>query len=150
MADLMFEKNPYFKVHGVPDSVKMNQLQNLIHDTLISTDHVQSCAIVNRADASVKASSVGFSLFSDQVIALIEAFKSPSQTREEGIYFNDKQYKCVRADKFSIYAKDGNKGLVVIKTATLLLVATYSEVMKPSICVEAVEKLAEYFREKGK
>ena len=36
---------------------------------------------------------------------LLDAFKSPPQTREEGVYFEDKQYKCVRADKNSIYAK---------------------------------------------
>ena len=36
---------------------------------------------------------------------LLDAFKNPPQTREEGLYFDDKQYKCVRADKNSIYAK---------------------------------------------
>jgi len=36
---------------------------------------------------------------------LLDAFKNPPQTREEGIYFDDRQFKCVRADKNSIYAK---------------------------------------------
>ena len=36
---------------------------------------------------------------------LLDTFKSPPQTREEGIYFEDRQYKCVRADTNSIYAK---------------------------------------------
>lgn len=36
---------------------------------------------------------------------LLDAFKNPPQTREEGIYFDDRQYKCVRADKNSIYGK---------------------------------------------
>ena len=36
---------------------------------------------------------------------LLDAFKNPPQTREEGIYFDDQQYKCVRADKNSIYGK---------------------------------------------
>ena len=36
---------------------------------------------------------------------LLDAFKSPPHTREEGVYFDDRQYKCVRADSNSIYAK---------------------------------------------
>ena len=40
----------------------MNQLQNLLHDALIATNHVQSCAIVRRKDAVLRASSVGFNV----------------------------------------------------------------------------------------
>ena len=38
----------------------MNQLQNLLHDSLIATGHVENCALIRRNDASVRASSVGF------------------------------------------------------------------------------------------
>ena len=34
-----------------------------------------------------------------------------------------------------------SRGLVLVKTITLLLIATYSDSMFPSVCVEAVEKL---------
>ena len=44
-------------------------------------------------------------LYQEQIQMLLDAFKNPPQTREEGLYFEDKQYKCVRADKNSIYAK---------------------------------------------
>ena len=40
----------------------MNQLQNLLHDALIATNHVQSCAIIKRKDAVLRASSVGFTV----------------------------------------------------------------------------------------
>ena len=46
-----------------------------------------------------------FQLHQEQVQILLDAFKNPPQTREEGIYFDDRQYKCVRADKNSIYGK---------------------------------------------
>ena len=46
-----------------------------------------------------------YQLFQDQIQMLLDAFKNPPVTREEGLYFGDKQYKCVRADKNSIYAK---------------------------------------------
>lgn len=44
----------------------------------------------------------------------------------------------------------GRQGLIIGRTATILLVATYNKQMYPSVCVEAVEKLADYFREKQK
>lgn len=39
---------------------KMNRLQNLLHDSLISTQHVEKSAILNKEDYSVKATSIGF------------------------------------------------------------------------------------------
>ncbi|WAR08309.1 PROF4-like protein [Mya arenaria] len=159
MADLDFDTNPRYKMNGLPnthsddvdldvsyedephkrtpievvDAVKMNQLQNLLHDALISTEHVQQCAIVHRKDCSVRASSVGFNLYHDQVQILLDSFKNPPQTREEGIYFDDRQFKCVRADKTSIYGKCENRGLILVKTLTLLVIATYSDSMYPSL-----------------
>lgn len=44
----------------------MNRLQNLLHDSLISTQHVEKSAILNKEDYSVKATSIGF-----QVIILM-------------------------------------------------------------------------------
>ena len=41
-----------------------------------------------------------------------------------------------------MYDKE-NMGIIFVRTATLLLVATYTPEMSPSICVEAVEKLGE-------
>ena len=36
-----------------------------------------------------------------------------------------------------------SRGLVLVKTLTLLVIATYSDSMFPSVCVEAVEKLGD-------
>ncbi|XP_035686430.1 profilin-4-like isoform X1 [Branchiostoma floridae] len=135
---------------GLPDKVKMNQLQNLLHDALISTEHVEHCCIIRRKDVSLRASSVGFTLYQDQIQMFVDAFKNPPQTREDGLYFEDRHYKCVRADKNAVYAKCVKRGLVVVRTGSLLIVGTYNDNMYPSVCVEAVEKLADYFKEKGK
>ncbi|CAG5133847.1 unnamed protein product [Candidula unifasciata] len=131
------------------DAVKMNQLSGLLQDALIATDHVHQCAIIRREDGSIRASSLGFNVYPDQVKVFLDAFRNPRQTREEGIYYDDKNYKCVRADADSIYAKCDKSGLVLVKTATMLVFATYKENMFPSVCVEAVEKLADYFKDKG-
>lgn len=128
----------------------MNQIQTLLQDALIETGHVSNCALIRRKDATIRASSVGFIIYPEQVQALLEAFKNPPQTREDGILFDNKLFKCIRADKNSIYAKSSKRGLILVRTSTLLILATYSDNMHPSICVEACEKLADYFKEKGK
>ncbi|XP_071390938.1 profilin-4 [Centroberyx affinis] len=79
-----------------------------------------------------------------------DSFKYTSTTREKGLHYQDRQYTCVRADHSSIYCKSVGHGLIIVKTLLYVLVATYNDNMYPSVCVEAVEKLAEYLREKGK
>ena len=128
----------------------MNQLQNLLHDSLIATGHVENCALIRRNDGSLRASSVGFVPTAIEISAFINAFKTPSETRERGIKIGDETFACFRADKFSIYAKQDSRGIILVRTSTMILVATYSAEMYPSVCVEAIEKLADYFREKGK
>jgi profilin len=83
------------------------------------------------------------------VDALINSFYNINLTRERGVYFDEELYKCLRADENSIYAKDskdGKKGIVLVRTKKCILMGTYKENMYPSVCVEAVEKLAEYFK----
>lgn len=41
------------------------------------------------------------------VRTLVNGFaKNPLKTRREGLYFKEKDYKCVRADDYSLYAKN--------------------------------------------
>lgn len=41
------------------------------------------------------------------VRTLVNGFaKNPLQARREGLYFREKDYKCVRADDHSLYAKN--------------------------------------------
>uniref|UniRef100_A0A4W4E9L0 Profilin n=1 Tax=Electrophorus electricus TaxID=8005 RepID=A0A4W4E9L0_ELEEL len=115
----------------------MNQFQILIHDCLIHTKHVESAAILVAKSGHVSA-------------MFIDAFKYLTIIREQGIFFDEKAFTCVRADRNSIYCKCGDNGLILVKTALFVIVATYNENMYPSVCVEASEKLAEYLREKGK
>ncbi len=43
----------------------------------------------------------------------------------------------------------GNKGIVIVQTGKCVLLGTYKENMYPSVCVEAVEKLGDYFNQKN-
>lgn len=127
----------------------MNQLQNLLHDALIATNHIDRAALLNKDDYSVKAASVGFQIPEVDVETLIDAFQNIDLTRERGIYFDDVNYSCLRSDDDSIYAKSGDKGLVMVQTTKCVLIGTYKENMYPSVCVEAVEKLGDYFNQKN-
>uniref|UniRef100_A0A4W5QWJ8 Profilin n=1 Tax=Hucho hucho TaxID=62062 RepID=A0A4W5QWJ8_9TELE len=125
----------------------MNQFQNLINDCLIDTKHVESAAILINY---VTLHTVTLQVLPPQAQIFLDSFKHMTSTRERGFYFQDKAYTCVRADRNSIYCKCGTHGLILVKTALYIIVATYNDSMYPSVCVEAVEKLAVYLKDKGK
>ena len=47
----------------------------------------------------------------DNMHALVHSFNNPAESRREGLKFEDVVYDCVRADKFSVYAKHVSKSL---------------------------------------
>ncbi|XP_066445267.1 profilin-4 [Eleutherodactylus coqui] len=126
----------------------MNQIQNLLYDALIKTQHVESAALIKIKDAIAWTSPPGFQLQPHQVQVIIDSFKNAPVLRREGLNIWDKNYRCIRADKNSIYVKCDNDGVILVKTKSSILLATYRDGMYPSVCVEATEKLGCYFREK--
>ncbi|XP_060042651.1 profilin-4 isoform X2 [Erinaceus europaeus] len=123
----------------------MSHLQTLMLDTLLGTKHVDSAALIKLHERTLCVASPGFSVMPNDIRTLTNGFaKNPLQARREGLYFKEKDYKCVRADDYSLYAKNENSGVIVVKTHMYLLVATYTEGMYPSVCVEATEKLGEF------
>ncbi|XP_053564910.1 profilin-4 [Bombina bombina] len=126
----------------------MNQIQNLLYDALISTRHVDSAALIKIKQGVVITSPPQFTVKTQQVQDVINAFKNTPAIRKEGLCFQGKNYECIRADKNSIYAKYGGEGIVLVKSKSQILIATYREGMYPSVCVESTETLASYFREK--
>uniref|UniRef100_A0A8C1WDM3 Profilin n=1 Tax=Cyprinus carpio TaxID=7962 RepID=A0A8C1WDM3_CYPCA len=121
----------------------MNPFPKLLEGCLIDTKHVESAAIFVAKTGEVTA------VCPEQTQTFLDAFKQVNVTRQKGLAFRSKHYSCVRADKHSIYTKCEGHGLILVRTALYVIVATYSQSMYPSICVEAVEKLAEFLREKG-
>ncbi|NWS39493.1 PROF4 protein, partial [Probosciger aterrimus] len=78
----------------------------------------------------------------ENALNIIYAFcKNLLKVRRGGLCFKEKYYKCVRAAEHSIYLQNVYEGLIVVKTKTFILVATYKMGMYPSVCAEAVEKL---------
>ncbi|XP_063296927.1 profilin-4 [Pelobates fuscus] len=126
----------------------MNQIQNLLYDSLIRTSHVEGAVLIKIKEGLMCVSPPRFNVPPQQVQLIIDAFKNVAATRKEGIYFREKNYKCIRADKNSVYAKCDDDGIVLVKTKVHILLATYCKGMYPSVCVEATEKLGSYFRDK--
>ncbi|XP_017575810.1 profilin-4 isoform X1 [Pygocentrus nattereri] len=136
----------------------MNPFQNLIVDCLINTKHVESAAVLVAHSGSVAAASPGLRVRPRDAQALTGAFRRLAAVRERGLErglsgsfsFQEEGFGCVRADRISIYCKRGGRGLLLVRTGLFIIAATYSEDMLPGVCVEAVEALAEYLRQKGK
>ncbi|XP_053223898.1 profilin-4 [Podarcis raffonei] len=128
---------------------KMNQTQSMLIDGLTRTKHVANAALIRIVDGNILATTPGFNIQSQALVFLQAFFKELLQVRRDGLYFKDRYYKCVRADDHSIYLKGKDNGVILAKTGTFIVVGTYAQGMYPSVCVEAVEKLADYFRAKG-
>jgi profilin len=88
----------------------------------------------------------------DEYKAIHVAFLAPAEFRanDTELNFLDVKYHAVRADDVSIYAKNEKTGLIIAKTNMHYIFAAYDSSMYASIAVEAVERLAEYFRKKNK
>ena len=127
-----------------------NQLQNLLDDALTATGNIEHSAIFRRKDVKLRANSPNFTLNKQEMEQLSNLYSNSSDTRTNGITVKGVSYRTIRSDKYSIYGKSESGGVVLVRTVTLMILATYSNDMFPSVCVEAVEKLGDYFREKGK
>ncbi|XP_065199184.1 profilin-4-like [Sycon ciliatum] len=133
--------------------VAVNQMQDLLHEALIDTGHVQRCALVMLKDGSVRATSLGYQPCKKSIASIIRNFKQPPIRRLREIGFEGRLHTCMRNDSVSLYARDtdtGRSGFVATMTSTFIIYATYTSGMYASVCVEAVEKLGDYIREKGK
>ena len=69
----------------------MNLLQNLIHESLVATGHVECAAIIRRKDSSIRATSVGYTVsilmcaeevsFSASICSQVQSKSKPSLQR---------------------------------------------------------------------
>merc|ERR1719198_2136496 len=118
----------------------------MMHDALIATKHVSTAGLVQRKDGKVRGSTPGFKIEDFEIKAISVAFRDVTVARAQPLAVNGAEYDCIRADSNSIYAKSGRTGLIVARTGAHFIIAHFEEGMHASVCVEAVEKLANYFR----
>ena len=90
----------------------------LLNEALLATKHVSHAAILKRKDGSVKAKSQLFRLSPQDLQKIQIAFENPREARspDGGISLMDVNYKAVRADTLSVYAKKDRHGIVICRT----------------------------------
>ncbi|EPZ35069.1 Profilin domain-containing protein [Rozella allomycis CSF55] len=145
------QNNDGLKKYMDSSAEKVLSSLNFIQDGLLSTQHVRNAAIIKRSDGLPKAKSAGFDIDLTDFDVVEYAFEHPKDIQDTGIRINDVVYTPVRLDSFSIYAKSVDKGgAIIARTDNYYIVSLYDNGMAPGIAVEATEKMAEYFRVKGK
>ncbi|KAK5666622.1 hypothetical protein BDV3_006089 [Batrachochytrium dendrobatidis] len=127
-------------------------MNSLLQEALMGTRHISHAGIIRQKDGVIKAKSPNFLLVPTDLAKIEAAFEHPRDARsgDSSISFLDIPYRAVRADSLSIYAKNDKAGIIISKTIQHYIIAVYDSTMYPSIAVEAVEKLADYFRNKNK
>ena len=125
-------------------------MQDLVQKCLIETGHVEYAAIFRRQDSSLRVASPGLNLSSDEICYLVSLFDDLPDCREEGVTFGGTTYRTTRADKLSIYSVNKGAGLVLVKTKTLIIFASWTNSHYASVCIESAESVGSYFKEKGK
>ncbi|KAG4087955.1 Profilin/allergen [Neocallimastix lanati (nom. inval.)] len=128
-----------------------NLLNNILNESLISTKQISNACVIGMTELKVKAKTPNIYIKADEINIIKGAFDDAKSVREDGklITLMDVPYTAVRADNRSLYAKNETKGgLLAVKTKTYYIVATYNKQQQPGIAVEAIERLATYFRSK--
>ena len=128
----------------------MNEIQDLLQKRLIETGHVEHAALFRRQDSSLRVASLGLSLTPEEIAYLVSLFDDLPACREEGVVYADNTYLTMRADKYSIYSVYEGAGVVLVRTKTLIVFATWSSSQLASVCIESAENIGSYFKEKGK
>ena len=128
----------------------MNEIQDLIQKRLVDTGHVEHAALFRRQDSSLRVASLGLSFTPDEISYFVSLFEDLPASREEGVSYAGNTYHTVRADKYSIYSVYKGAGVVLVKTKTLIVFASWNSSQHPSVCIESAENMGSYFKEKGK
>ncbi|KAI9001882.1 profilin [Gaertneriomyces semiglobifer] len=117
--------------------------QAYVDSNLIGTGKIQKAAI-HGLDGSLWATSKGFSASQTEVQAIVKGFTDASGLRASGIHLNGVKYFTLRADDRSIYGKQGQGGVVIVKTKQAVLIGVYDAPVQAGEATKVVEGLADY------
>lgn len=86
-------------------SLKVNSMNSLVQEGLLGTKHIADAAIIKQKDGQIKAKSQRFTILPDELTKIQNIFSSQRAT-DTLIQFQEVNYRAIRADKQSIYAKN--------------------------------------------
>jgi profilin len=127
-------------------------MNTFLQEALLDTKHICHAAIIRRSDGIIKAQSLDFNLTKSELRQIEKAFENPRDARVNDFTLKimSMQYRPIRVDEGALYAKKEMNGLIIARTKNFYILGTFVPDMIASIAVEAVEKLADYFRNKDK
>ncbi|KXN73393.1 profilin-2 [Conidiobolus coronatus NRRL 28638] len=117
--------------------------QAYVDTSLIGTGKVSKAAIIGH-DGNTWATSAGFTVSPAEGAAIANGYTDANSIRGSGIHLNGEKYFTLRADDRSIYGKQGNNGVSIVKTTQAILIGVYESPIQPGESATEVEKLADY------
>jgi len=122
--------------------------QDYVDSHLVGTGKVKKAAILGQ-QGGVWATSDGYELSAQEQAAVLDAFDNPGEARASGIRLAGTKYIILNADDQSVHGKASADGFVLARTRQAVLVTEYIAPIQHQEAFDAVEKLADYLREKG-
>ncbi|EDR09888.1 profilin [Laccaria bicolor S238N-H82] len=117
--------------------------QAYVDSNLIGSGKVSKAAIIG-LKGGVWATSVGFTLSTEEQKAIVDGFKNPDAILASGVRLGGQKFFAVRADQRSIYGKKQLDGAVIVKTTQAVIVTEYLAPLQAPETTPIVEGLADY------
>ncbi|KYQ90445.1 hypothetical protein DLAC_11757 [Tieghemostelium lacteum] len=116
--------------------------QSYIDDNLIVNNLVTEACIINVEDESLRAKSTGWKFKEGEITTIVNLFEQPKDAITNGIIINGAVYMGYKADCKSILAKNGDCGIVLVKSGTSIIIGYYDEFQTLGNVSMAVEHVA--------
>lgn len=113
-------------------------------DNLINSGKIDKAALYSRAGDSVWATSKDFQLSASEVLNISKGFDDPSALQEKGLYAEDVKYFLLRCDGRTMHGKQGDSGIIIVRTNQALVVGHYSPPTVAGEAMNVIEAMADY------
>ncbi|CAI2180231.1 8157_t:CDS:2 [Funneliformis geosporum] len=119
--------------------------QAYVDNQLLGTGKIAQAAIYGQ-NASLWATSPGFSLSQEEISTLVEAFDNAEKIQANGLYVNGLKYFALFHDDVNIHGKKGGDGVVAYKTTQAVIIGVYKEGTAAGAANKVVGDLGDYLK----
>ncbi|KAI9372324.1 profilin [Aspergillus egyptiacus] len=118
--------------------------QGYVDSSLMGSGQFDKAAIISYDFSGVEASSPGFTISPQEIQALGSAFGDSNYAMQNGFSIGGEKFFAIRADERSLYGKKGKEGVVVVRTASCIMIGHHGEAVQTTNAATAIEKVADY------
>ncbi|KAI1804131.1 profilin [Daldinia bambusicola] len=120
---------------------------------LVGSGHVDKAAIISAAGDSVWATSKDFTIKPEEMKNIADVVaqtaNAADNARANGIHVAGERYVAFRVEDRSVYGRQGQTGVVIVKTKQAIIVGHYREGQLAGNATQTVEALADYLIKAG-